>query len=125
MKFTKDHIHAKIHHYIFSVISPAFFAANQQLADQKIRETVISNLKTRGNSQRNRAVDEFEFYSNSEDLCKFLRGILIFIADIAYSEIYTAFKERVKEWEVRVAEVKQEIDKRLQEDLKMLEGEIK
>lgn len=126
MGLNREHLHKKLHHYIFSVIQPAFSYANEYIKDEKLRKVVINNLKTRGNSQRNRAVDEYEYYMaiSKEDLLKFLKGILIFISDIAYNELYTVLKLRIDNWEEVCKKAKEELDKRLNEDIKMLEGEI-
>ena len=126
MQLHKDHLHKKIHHYIFSVIQPSFTYANEYIKDQNIKKIVINNLKTRGNSQRNRAVDEYQYYEaeSRESLLKFIKGILSFISDIAYTELYTALKGRVENFDEIVAQLKEDLNKRLIEDFKMLEGEI-
>ena len=87
---------------------------------------VINHLKTRGNSQRNRAVDEYEYYSeeSKEALIKFLSGILRHISEMAFNEVHTAIKTRVEDSEEILKNLKSEMDKRLEDDIKMLEGEV-
>ena len=120
----KEHLHKKFHHLVFSVSSPAFSAINANVKDEKIKSIAIGHLKTRGNAQRNRAVDEYEFYKTREELVVFLCGILKFVSDMAYTEAYTAIKERVTGWEKIVAELKEELQSRLNENQMITQEEI-
>jgi predicted amino acid racemase len=121
----KEHLHKKLHHLVFSVSAPSFSAINAHVKDEKIKNIAIGHLKTRGNAQRNRAVDEYEFYKTREELVVFLSGILKFASEMAYTEAYTAISGRVDKWEEIVAELKAELTERLEENKMILLEEIK
>lgn len=124
MNINKDHLHRKLHHIIFATTSPAFYAVNEHITDTVLRNKVISHLKTRGNSQRNRAVDEAEFYANRDDLIKFIAGILKWVSEMSFKEVYSAFTGRVQNSEELLKNLREEMNKRVDENVKLLQEEI-